>query len=533
VNPAGGPSSGVPAPGAPPAPPVRAPSNGPASTSPLPGRAALAAIAALAAVLGLLDLGGTGLWLDESLSAIRASLPTDELVRFLVAEPHQMKLYVVLLRGWRLLGEGELALRSLSVLFSVAAVVAIHAVGTRLYDGRTGLLAALVLALNGFHLRYAREARAYSLAVFLVLAGTLLLLALLRRGASPARAPRGRWLPAAYGAVSGLAPYAYSFTVFVNAAQAAALLVLPRRSVPWRSLALSALVAGVVVLPLAVQNLQDVGGENWGWIPEPTPRAVLDLFLHLTGYAGWPALLAYGVLALAALAEPRAGRRNRRNAAPAGDGPPGAADPAFSRFRRALLVAWVVVPVGIVLAISYVKPFLVPRYLIVCVPPLVLLAARGLALVRRPVPFALALAAFLWTAWPGIEITYRKPWEEDARGAASYVLSRAREGDGILFYGGSGVAPFDWYRRRAGVGPGEPPRTLFPAGAPLAEVLESLPDGVSRVWLVLSYVPAGPGEAYLDQVLDPRLRASYPSVREAGFPRIRVRLYAQPSARSP
>ncbi|HEY7530628.1 MAG TPA: glycosyltransferase family 39 protein [Gemmatimonadota bacterium] len=480
-------------------------------------------------MLGLIDLGGTGFWLDEAISVERAALPAGEFLEFLVGEAHQMKLYLTLLRGWRLLGESEVVIRGLSVLFSVASVVAIHALGARLYDRRTALIAALVLALNGFHLRYAQEARAYSLSVFLVIVSTLLLVVLLRRAAG-ARSSRTRWLAAAYGAVSGLAAYAHSFTVLVNAAHGAAIAALPRRAVAWTSLVLSAVVGGVILLPLAVHNAGDVGS-GWSWIPEPTAKSVYGLFLHLTGYAGWPALLAYWVFAAAALAEPATGARASPGA-PQAANPPAATDArAFARFRRALLLAWIVVPIGVVTAVSLVKPFLVPRYLIISLPPLVLLAARGLALIRRPVPFAAALAAFLWTAWPGIEFTYRKPWEEDVRGAAAHVFARAREGDGIVFYTGAEVVPFEWYRGRLGVASDAPPRVLHPGAGPLPQVLTSLPGDVSRVWLVVTHVPAG--DATVEDVLDPRLRALYPSTRDAEFARVRVRLYGPSTSRSP
>jgi hypothetical protein len=205
---------------------------------------------------------------------------------------------------------------------------------------------------------------------------------------------------------------------------------------------------------------------------------------------------------------------------------------AFDRFRLALLVGWLVIPVGVVFAASYLRPLLVPRYLIIALPPLVLLAAVGLASIRRRRPFAVALIAFLLTALPGLAFTYRKPYEEDWKGAVAHVLSRAREGDGILFHSSAGWQAFDWYRGRLGAGDA-PPVMLFPGSErSMTQVLDSLPDGVSRVWLVLS-LGGGDDRVVTDALLDPRLRALYPSVEETDFPRIRVRLYAQPSARSP
>jgi 4-amino-4-deoxy-L-arabinose transferase-like glycosyltransferase len=519
-------------------------------------RFALAAIAVLAATLGLVGLGGTSLWLDEALSAIHAALPRGEFLDYVMRESHQMKFYLVILRAWRLLGESEVALRSLSVLFSVGAVVSIHALGSRLYDDRTGLVAALILASNGFHLRYAREARAYSLAVFLVILSTLLFAAMVwRRRGEPAPRP-GRMLAAGFALTSVAAAYSHSYTVLVNAAQAASLLVLPRRLVPWRALLGSAALSVVLLVPLAIFNSMDVGADEFSWIQPSGLHELHDLFLHLTGYAGSPALWAYAVLVAAAAAEPlrrrgaparpaAAARRAWLAASPkpadthpfptrgdAGARPERSeAEAAFDRFRLALLVGWLVIPVGVVFAASYLRPLLVPRYLIMTLPALALLAAAGLTSIRRPLPFGVALVAFLVTALPGLAFTYRKPYEEDWKGAAAHVLSRAREGDGIVFHSGAGRQAFDWYRGRLGAGREDPPSTLFPA-RPMTDVLDSLPDGVSRVWLVLSLGGAD-DRAVTDALLDPRLRGLYPSVEEWEFPRILVRLYAQPQERSP
>lgn len=531
-------------------PPVPAVSATPDQPGRRATRLGVAAIAALAALLGFFGLGDTSLWLDETLSAIYAELPPDRFLAFMVREAHQMKAYMLLLRGWMVVGESEVALRALSVLSSVAAVVAIHVLASRLYDRRVGLLAALLLATNGFHLRYAREARAYSLVVLLVIAASILFTAMLwqRRGeTSPAR----RWaLAGAFAVTSALAAYAHYFAVLVTAAQAASLAVLRPRTLPWRPLLGSALLIAALILPIAVLSLESSEHRGGRWIPPSGLRELYGVLVHLTGYAGGPAVAAYAIAIGVALAEPRRRRLLTRPAAsavvpaealpPAADGRetrvPGelAADgEALRRWRVALLVCWLVVPIGVVFAISYEKPMMVPRYLIISLPALVLLAAAGLGTIRRPALLAGALAAFFLTALPGLAFTYRQEIEEDWRGVARHVLSTAREGDALLFHIGAGQQAFDWYRRGMGAETA-PPATLFPgSSASLEDALDSLPDGYARVWLILSLHSGPADEALTDEILDPRLRTLYPSVQEIEFPRIRVRLYAKRSASSP
>ena len=151
----------------------------------LPGR--LAALAAarfwpLCCLLGLFalalrlpTLASRSLWLDETYSAWFAARPLHELwTRVPLYETHP-PFYYTLLKGWSaLFGDGEAALRSLSVLASVLTVLLIPA-GARLAHlgakaERIALLASLFLAMNAASIQYAQQARPYAIQA---LAGSL------------------------------------------------------------------------------------------------------------------------------------------------------------------------------------------------------------------------------------------------------------------------------------------------------------------------------------------------------------------------
>ena len=59
-----------------------------------------------------------------------------------------MALYYVLLHGWLGLGEGEAAVRLLSVLCAAATIPVVYLLALQLFDGATAALAALLTALN-------------------------------------------------------------------------------------------------------------------------------------------------------------------------------------------------------------------------------------------------------------------------------------------------------------------------------------------------------------------------------------------------
>lgn len=114
------------------------------------------------------------LWLDEALSVNIARLPVGDIPEALRHDGHP-PLYYWLLHAWMsVFGEGDAAVRALSGVCALAALPLIWFAGKRLGGRTVGWLAVVLLALNPWALRYATEARMYSLIVALALAAYLL-----------------------------------------------------------------------------------------------------------------------------------------------------------------------------------------------------------------------------------------------------------------------------------------------------------------------------------------------------------------------
>src|SRR2546423_8067693 len=118
------------------------------------------------------------------------------------------------MRGWIHLGHGEAWLRALAAVAGALAIPAIYFLGRELWGRGAGLMAALLLALNAYHIRYSQEARSYSLAALLVILSSYFLVRLLRQPS-----PGIRWK---YSAASALAVYSHFYAVLVLLAQWAA-----------------------------------------------------------------------------------------------------------------------------------------------------------------------------------------------------------------------------------------------------------------------------------------------------------------------
>lgn len=478
----------------------------------------LGVIVFLVLVLGFLHLEARSLWLDEASSVRIALEPWDDFRDLVEDGGGNMSLYLVLLRGWLHLGESDVAIRSFSVICAAAATAALYALGARLFDARTGILGAFLLALNAFHLRYAQEARGYSLLVLLLVLSSLFFVRRLERPGSGHRA--------AYVVTSALALYTHFFAVFVLLAQGVSLLFLRARRIPWKELAIDALGIVILTLPLAKLVLSAPAGQL-AWIPPLSPREVYELLVALAGAAGAPMLALYLLLAGLALVSDR------------------------GAWRCTFLTLWLATPILLALGISLVKPVLEPRYLIVSLPPFVLLAAAGLRSFRRPALRATAVAVLAILAARGVVAEYRIPPEEDWRTATRYVLARARPGDAIVFHAFYTWEPFEHYSRQSAE-PGAAPtridlsKATWDAGAeaaldvfraesddPNAPGAQAMLAGHPRVWLVLSHDTVTPEHALVARVFEAAIEASYALVEQSQFLGVKVRLYARETGAAP
>ena len=180
---------------------------------------ALAGIMMVALGLRLLRLRDWGLWGDESWALYLVTKGLAGLT-FETARDMHPPLYHYLVYGWvALFGKSELSVRLLSVLADLATIPLLYRLGTRLFDRRLGLLAALAVALSPFSVHYAQEARMYSWATFLAVLSCHLLLRILE---SP-QPRKGLWL--AYGLTNLAALYTLYSLAFLIVAQGVFLLV--------------------------------------------------------------------------------------------------------------------------------------------------------------------------------------------------------------------------------------------------------------------------------------------------------------------
>jgi mannosyltransferase len=445
-------------------------------------RTLLGLIVLLAAHLRLHALAARSFWLDEGVSAELSRLRWSQFFLVLWHREANMALYYVLLHCWMKIGSSEAFVRGLSVIFAVATVPLIYALGKRLFGRVVGLIAALLLAINWYHIFYSQEARSYALTIFLVTLSTWLLVRNLQEPAS------ARWW--SYALVSALSFYGHFFAALVIVAQGASFLLVRGSNFPWRDYARSLRWIGYIVLPLAIVAAR-IGGAPVDWIQRTSIPQFYYFFRDLTG-AGSMWLVALDALAivLAAFAAWRVWHKRDRAHEASG----------WSNAQSyALVFSWFFVPVLLTSAVSLFRPFFVVRYLIFCLPALILLLAVGIASLRPKVLawlLAVAISALTFQSTHNYFHQGYAPYREDWRAASAYVLDHAQPGDGIIFTP-LGRIPYEYYRTQRNPVPPGPAPLYAPGGAnltyqdfmvtPLGEVLRDARPAPDRVWIVAAW----------------------------------------------
>jgi mannosyltransferase len=345
--------------------------------------------------------------------------------------------YYIALHPWTALGTSEAALRSLSVVFGVMAVLAAWAIGRR-YG--VAFAAALILSLTPVFVQYEQEARAYSLLMAVSAVSTLLFLRLVER--------QTLLRAMAYVAVAGALIYVHPIGAFTVVAHGLAVaLFQPRREWP-RLLAVFVPVA-VLWLPMIRFALRN--NARIAWIDPITLDSTLAALVALGG--GLVAAVVLGLLLVLGA-------------------------------RRDVITLWLVVPIVGVIALSLlVQPTLQMHYLLGVVPAAAIIAARN-----RPALIAGLLAVCLVGVWNW----YDRGAKDDWRGLAGWVAVRAEPSDGVVFSPDYMRFPFGYYAQ-VGV-------PLWPPFSWSGSYLRDVPadpgrfEGIDRIWLIEDNVPGLPEE---------------------------------------
>ncbi len=370
-----------------------------------------AGVVVLFIAVRLWRLSASCLWFDEIFSVHAANHRWAELLRFAAADIIHPPLFYLLLKIWISLGgESLLWLRLLPALLSVAAIVPFLLLCRELKLNRNERnLALLLLAVNGYLIKYAQELRMYSLLLLLSFCSLWLFVKVFK--AEPASRKQLVWL----FLVNFLLVYSHYAGWIVVVLEGLALVVWQwRKAKPFLIAFAISVLAYAPWLFLVKENLEAGKGlaQNIGWVKQPTLWDITQFyallnkpFWFIQSTAARPFDLLTAFFALLILGGPlllfsmrlwRAAERMN--------------DANMQSFRALFL--FVLAPVAIVFGLSWLLPLSVwgTRHLIIVSAPYAILVAVAISRLPRDwLKVAVGLILGSWFLLAGIAWALARP----------------------------------------------------------------------------------------------------------------------------
>jgi len=438
----------------------------------IPENSWLVLIILLATTVRLYRLGYQSLWYDEAFAWAVASVDLKTSIEAILSDGNQPPLYYSVLRLFLWLGRSEAIVRLPSAVFGILAIPLMYKTGRLCFGRRAGLVSALWLGLSPLHVWYCQEARMYTMVVFFSLGSVYFFLRLLRQN-------EGR-LWAGFIALTA-AGYLTNYSAFlVSLAQFAFIVWTFRLSYRLlRRWTVSQALAFLPLLPWLVALLnREVKSFGFGWIPRPEPLDPLKTLWNFSlGYTGTLTPLVSLSLLLFAFAFLQ-GLWHQRSGSD-GDLP----QIPLSPHAKLFLALWLIWPIAFVFLTSHLLvPIYIDRFLLVALPPYLILVAYGLlrirhVIARRGLILALTLAISLSLSRIYFDPVYAK---EDWRGLARYIQQKSQCNDVIFLETLEGTLPFNYYYR------GQLERVPMSVNRIIAP-LDEITQKYDRIWLVYPY----------------------------------------------
>ena len=475
----------------------------------------------LAGFFSLFLIGSKSLWFDEAYS-VQLVHSWGSMWLELFSYDRNAWLYYTLLYGWTRLGDGETYVRVLSALFAIASLPVYYLLSKNLFGKKVALIAAFLLAVNGFYIRYAQEARAYSLYFFLSLLSTLIFLRL--------RHKQSKLLYFLYILCVALSIYAHALAVFLLAIHGLIVLFTSRSF--WKQFAICAIITIACASPVLSHqgNVKDA----LGWLAPVDVLTLPRYFLTLS--VGQPVLcLLYVIPCGIATVWIMRRMRNAKN--------------HTSLWKYTFVYIWLFLPLLLTFFYSLlIHPLFSPRYLIIGLAPFLLLVSIGLTKITHRLLLYLCFVIIGVVSLLSLIGWYNGDQHialdlgnknEDWRTAVAYVCTNATVNDSVTFYAYFVHVPYDYYSQKSTMCLHKDLHEIELASAPYGSggggtlpapnmlLLKNLPTSTSRVWLMISHDTTPVQRVAQSNMIQQMLAKNYSLVSVKKFEEIDVQLYTR------
>ena len=245
------------------------------------------------AILRFYHIDFQSIWLDEIHTMIEGNpkMPYKEFYDIMILREQMPHLYYLCVKCFSFIfGHTTFVVRTFSAIIGVIGIYAIYLLGKEIQDKKTGLIAAILLAVNYFHIWYSQEARPYGLlSLFVILSFYRLVVFIKKPSYKNALF---------YGLFSGLMINTHFFGLFVLVSQSIIVLYflfeLPVKE--RKPFFISSLLAGITTIVLWIPSIKIflvVTKIKSFWIQMPTVEVYTGLFREFFGNAESVVFVAY------------------------------------------------------------------------------------------------------------------------------------------------------------------------------------------------------------------------------------------------
>jgi len=328
-------------------------------------------------------LFNVSLWGDEAFSAVAAQKPFWQMMAVVIKDTSPPLFYIISFLWFRIFGSSEIAIRSLSLVFYLGTSFIVYLIGKTINGRKTGALAALLTFFNPFLFPYAFEGRMYFCLLFFTTLSFYFLIVKNKVG---------------YILASAAALYSHHFAFLAIASQFLWQLTRVKR-ITFKNICAvfkTYLIIGILYLPwLYPLYLQTTLVSGGFWLGKPKFRDLINTFCHFLKHdIVFKIQEKIPFLVIASLLLRKWQKRS------------------FS--QDLLLIFWAVLPPILAFLISqFGLPIFYERYLLYCVPPIMLLLVLNQRKISYPLIIIL-LAVFITTSWHYFTHPFKRPFREFA-----------------------------------------------------------------------------------------------------------------------
>jgi 4-amino-4-deoxy-L-arabinose transferase-like glycosyltransferase len=326
------------------------------------------------------------LWGDEAFSAVLAQREFWPMIQIVAKDTSPPLMYIIMWGWFKIFGSSELSIRSLSFLFYLGTCALVYLIAKKLYTKRAGIIAAFLTFFNPFLFFYAFEGRMYFTLLFFIVLSYYFLLT------------RKRW---GFILAAAAALYSHHFAILAIASQFFAqilmLFITKQKGTTSELIKLikTYLLVGVLYLPWVYPLYMQTKLVSTGfWLGKPKLENLFDLIKNLIKEGGYKKVIEDKILPLYLII---LGLRKWSKKVWQAD---------------LHLIIWALLPPTLAFLISQTSiSIFYERYLLFCVPPLMILAASRFRKISLPF-IGILLIVYAFIGYYSFTNPFKKPFKE-------------------------------------------------------------------------------------------------------------------------